>query len=595
MSIQLINGEKIYYAFLSGATAVIKEKNELNKINVFPVPDGDTGTNLAFTMNAIIEDAKVLESAKKTLGTIADAALIGARGNSGIIFAQFINGLYIGLEDKKDISIRSFSTSVKEAVSYARKSITNPVEGTMITVMSDWSDSLESLKDMTEDFTEVFTNSLVVAMESVRTTPDKLKVLRDASVVDAGAKGFYYFLEGFAQFLKSGKIDITNYDFDQIDIVEPVEHSFGNMDLTHRYCSEALVKGENLSVEDIRNALSDMGDSLIVAGNSSKVRIHLHTNSPAEMIERLTDFGQIIQQKADDMVRQYESGYKRKHKIALITDSIADLPKELMDHHQIHMIPLNLLVEESIYLDKVTISPSKLYSLMEESNNYPSSSQPTPKGAENFLNAVAVNYDSIIVITVSKKMSGTHDTLKNAAAKLAEAGKKITVIDSKLNSGAQGLVVLKAAEEIAKGKSFEVIVLEIEHTIKNTLIYVSVDTLKYMVKSGRLKKVQGFAAKLLNLKPIVSIDKEGDGIIIGKVFSKKANSRKLISLVNQLVENQEIVSYAIVHADAEEKATEYAKVFTSLIGKSPTYTTNISSIVAMNAGVGCVAIALTIN
>lgn len=595
MSTQLINGEKIYYAFLSGATAVIKEKNELNKINVFPVPDGDTGTNLAFTMNAIIEDAKVLESAKKTLGTIADAALIGARGNSGIIFAQFINGLYIGLEDKQDISIRSFSTSVKEAVSYARKSITNPVEGTMITVMSDWSDSLESLKEKTEDFTEMFTNSLVVAMESVRTTPEKLKVLRDASVVDAGAKGFYYFLEGFAQFLKSGKIDMTKYDFDQIDIVEPAEHLIGNMDLSHRYCTEALVKGENLNIEDIRNALSDMGDSLIVAGNSSKVRIHLHTNSPAEMIETLMDFGQIIQQKADDMVRQYESGYKRKHKIALVTDSIADLPKELMDHHQIHMIPLNLLVEESIYLDKVTISPSKLYRLMEESNNYPSSSQPTPKGAENFLNTVAANYDSVIVITVSKKMSGTHDTLRNAAGKLAESGKKITVIDSKLNSGAQGLIVLKAAEEIAKGKPFEEVVQEIEDTIKNTLIYVSVDTLKYMVKSGRLKKVQGFAAKLLNLKPIVSIDKEGDGIIIGKVFSKKANSRKLISLVNQLVENKEIISYAIVHADAEEKATEYAKVFTNLIGKSPTYTTNISSIVAMNAGVGCVAIALTTN
>jgi len=325
------------------------------------------------------------------------------------------------------------------------------------------------------------------------------------------------------------------------------------------------------------------------------VRIHLHTNSPAEMIERLTDFGQIIQQKADDMIRQYESGYKRKHKIALVTDSIADLPKELMDQHQIHMIPLNLLVEESIYLDKITISPSKLYRLMEESDTYPTSSQPTPKGAENYLNAVAANYDSIIVITVSKKMSGTHDTLRKAAEKLAESGKKITVIDSKLNSGAQGLVVLKAAEEIATGKTFEEVVQVIEHTINKTLIYVSVDTLKYMVRSGRLKKVQGFAAKLINLKPIVSIDKEGDGVIIGKVFSKKANERKLLSLVNHLVETKDIISYAIVHADAEGKALEYEKTFTNLIGKSPTYTTNISSIVAMNAGVGCVAIALTTN
>ncbi|MHA6260752.1 DAK2 domain-containing protein [Sporosarcina sp. CAU 1771] len=593
MSIRLIDSQLIYHAFLSGASAVIKERNELNKINVFPVPDGDTGTNLAFTMNAIIEEAQVFESTKQTLESIADAALTGARGNSGIIFAQFINGFYLGLEDKNDISISSFSNSAKEAVDYARNSITNPVEGTMITVMKDWSDSLDALKDITEDFTEILTKSLHVALTSVKSTPEKLKVLRDFSVVDAGAKGFFYFLEGFANFIKSGKVDIYQYNLDSVSINLAENHLHEDVDLTYRFCTEALIKGENLNLDDIKLALSDLGNSLVVAGNKNKVRIHMHTNLPAEMIQRLKLFGQVLQQKADDMVRQYEAGYKRKHKIALVTDSIADLPKEMLDYHQIHMLPLNLLVDDSVYLDKVTIRPSYLYELMDDSTTYPSSSQPTLKAAENFLNGIASNYDSVIVVTVSSKMSGTFNTLNQAASNLSEKGHQISVIDSKLNSGAQGLVVLKAAEEIEAGKHFEEVIQVVEDTIENTTIYVSIDTLKYMVRSGRLKKVQGTAAKLLNLKPVVSIDKEGEGIIIGKVFSKKANMKKILNLVRQQLESKEITSYAIVHADAQEKALDFEKIFTNLIGSKPAYTTDISSIVAMNAGIGCIAISFT--
>ena len=119
---------------------------------MFPVADGDTGTNLAFTMHAIIEEARLEDSAKKTMETIAEAALVGARGNSGIIFAQFINGLYMGLDDNEDISIKGFSRSVTNAVTYAHKAISNPVEGTMITVMRDWANSIRRFKGYSNRF-----------------------------------------------------------------------------------------------------------------------------------------------------------------------------------------------------------------------------------------------------------------------------------------------------------------------------------------------------------------------------------------------------------------------------------------------------------
>jgi len=593
MNSKHLDSEKLYYAFVSGANRVIKYKNELNRINVFPVADGDTGTNLTFTMQTIIEETQMKGSAKETIGSIADAALTGARGNSGIIFAQFLNGLHLGLDDEKEITLSGFTEAVECAVLYAYKSISNPVEGTIISVMKDWSNSLRLLKDRVTDFSQLFTISLEAATHSLQSTRKQLKVLRDASVVDAGGKGFVCFLEGITNYFLKVEVEETDYVSADVEFEDSGLHSNENTKPSNRYCTEALIKGEQIDLEMLRNNLLDLGDSLIVAGSPKKVKIHLHTNHPEILFDRLREFGMIIQQKADDMLRQFETVHSRKHKIALVTDSIADLPKDLMDKHQIHMIPLNLLIGDSSYLDKLTISPSYLYESMDDAKKYPTSSQPTVKAVESYLNSIVPYYESIIVITVSNKMSGTYDTIVNAAEKIKSAGAKIMVIDSMLNSGGQGLVVLKAAEAIEKEIEFTNVIEIINDTIKKTKIFVSVDTLKYMVRSGRIKKYTGLAAKILNLKPVVSINNSGDGIVIGKALSVKANTKKMQALVKEITRTKKIVSYSIVHANAIDRANEYDQIFSPLIGRTPEYITEISSIVAMNAGVGCVAIALT--
>ncbi|MBS4201137.1 DegV family EDD domain-containing protein [Bacillus sp. FJAT-49732] len=586
-----IDSEKIYYTFRSGASAVIQHKRELNNINVFPVPDGDTGTNLAFTMNAILSEAKVGNSAKETMYSIAEAALTGARGNSGIIFAQFMNGIYMALEEQKDISIVAFSSAAKKAISYAYQAVTNPIEGTMLSVMKAWTESLYTLKDQAADFAQLFHASLQVAFEALMNTPNQLKVLKEASVVDSGAKGFIHFLEGATQYLTTLEMNEVAISASEADY-RPAVHQLDHIDLTYRYCTEALLEGDGLDLEKIKHSLLDLGDSLIVAGSATKAKVHLHTNSPSLLFDRLRGYGKIISQKADDMVRQYETVHTRKHKIALVTDSIADLPQSIMDYHQIHMLPLNLIIDDSSYLDKTTISPSYLYQFMDDGENYPTSSQPTRKAAKSFLQFLEAHYESIIVITVSQQMSGTYDTFMKAARAIGLDKNKIAIIDSKLNSVAQGLVVLKAAEEIDSGKHFEEVIELVEQTVQNTKIFVSVNTLKYMVRSGRVKKLQGFAAKLFNLKPVVSIDDHGEGMVIGKALSVKGNTKKIQSLVSEMMKTKTIVNYAIVHADAEDRAQQYEGIFTALIGRKPKYTTEISSIVAMNAGIGCVAIAI---
>lgn len=586
-----LSGESMYHAFLSGALEVIKQKTELNRINVFPVPDGDTGSNLAFTMYTIVENATINQSVKHTMKSIADAAIDGARGNSGIIFAQYINGMYMELKDNGNIDLNAFSASAGRAVDYAYSSIANPVEGTMITVMKDWASALAEHGKKSTDFVETMTLSLEVAMQSLKDTPLKLKVLRDAQVVDSGAKGFVHFLEGFLKFVKTREIAIFNNKEIKVEYDEEV-HMLKNINLTNRYCTEALIKGKDLDTESIKNELSKYGDSMVIAGNKDKLRVHIHTKVPEEIFVSLRKHGKIIEQKADDMLRQYQAAHEKKYDIALITDSIADLPKELMDKYQVHLVPLNLIIEDSNYLDKRTITSSTFYKMMDEIEVYPTSSQPTSRFVENYISEVASHYDKIIAITVSSQMSGTYSTFKTAIEKLGLGEDRITLIDSKRNSGAEGLIVLEAAEAIARGDSYKDVIQRVRGLIDKSEIYVSVLDLKYMIKSGRIGKATGLVAGALNFKPVVSIDKNGDGSIIGKSFSVWSNTKKIYSLVQE-VENEKGVSrYAIVHANGLERAKEFVDNIKKITGKEPEYIMDISSIVAMSAGIGTVAVAL---
>lgn len=592
MALQQLDAEQMYYGFLAGARAVIAQKTELNRINVFPVADGDTGNNLTMTMISIIEESRLESSVKKTMDSIAEAALMGARGNSGIIFAQYLNGLSLEMMDRETLSLEEFVQTANTAVTHAYRAISKPVEGTMITVIKDWAQSMSALKDKVHDYTELLSQSFDVAMDSLRHTPDKLKVLRDASVVDSGAKGFVHFLEGFLSFLRTGQPkkrglseSVVTFEEEDVHWEEPVEAN-------SRFCTEALIEGKNLDPEEIRKVLEDLGNALIVAGGGPKVRIHIHTGVPDQVLARLRPFGRLLQQKGEDMQRQYESIHQPASKIALVTDSIADLPSEWMDAYQIHMLPLNILMDETSYLDKTTLSPVTFRDLLEDCPVYPTSSQPGMKETEALLSFLAKHYQHIVVITVSQKMSGTHQTFLRAAEGLGIEKNRIRIIDSRRNSGAQGLIVLKAAQKIAEGGTFEDVVDAAESAIGRSEIFVSVSDLQYMIRSGRISPRLGRIAKTFNLKPVISIDSEGQGSLIGKAFSTKGNTEKIVELVKRQMAKGPIEAYAIVHAGAPERADEYAARFTELIGKPPIYIMEISTIVALSAGLGTVAIAL---
>ncbi|MFC2141782.1 DAK2 domain-containing protein [Acidobacteriota bacterium] len=590
MKIRYLDGPRLYHAFIAGGNEVIKDQKYLNKINVFPVPDSDTGTNLASTMRSIAEGAVPSPYVYKTLHSIADMALSGARGNSGLIFAQFLHGISKEIKNVKRISTGFFGEIIKNAVQYAYSSVVSPVEGTMLTVMNDWAEAVYQQRTKTQDFVDLLSYSLQVSKKSLIETRYKLPVLTKAGVVDAGAKGFVDFLEGITNFIKKGKLnDIPKPTALWKEDAEIRVHKYKDA-IEKRYCTEALIVGKGMNLDKLREEIIPFGSSAMMAGSEEKVRIHIHTDHPADLFYRLKEYGTIAQLKADDMQKQYEASYERKSKIALVTDSACDLPQEIIDEYQIHVIPFNLSFGDSLFLDKVTITPEQFYTLLKTHKEHPKSSQPSLKTVQNLLSFLASHYESIIVVNISDKLSGAYKFSQEASSLIPN--KTISVIDSRHLSVSLGLVVLRVAEEIGKGTPHAEIVRLADEWILNTKILVDIQTLKYMVRGGRVSAMKGFLAKILNLKPIVSLDSEGKGAAFGKSFSRSGNMKKIMRMIKDMAGKRELWNYAIVHAQNRERAEMYAEKMQETIHQDPAYIVDISPVIGVHNGIGAVGIAL---
>lgn len=573
-----------------GGKAVMKNQKRLNDINVFPVADADTGFNLAMTMQAILENSKIGSTLKETLHSVADSALTGARGNSGIIFAQYLHGLSQELPEKSLLSAQHFAESAQRAVKHIYDSLINPVEGTMLTVIREWADHLVEQSKKTSDFLILLTTSLVTARKSLQETPAKLKVLAEAGVVDAGASGFVYFLEGVVDFIHHGSLrEIKIHKPVLVDITSSEVHSEAPNE--YRYCTEAILSDICISMESLKQALSSFGDSIIIARSSEKLHLHIHTNNPDRLFEILFKLGKVSGPKVDDMLRQFQIVNQRKYSIGLITDTACDLPQSILDEHQIVQIPFGLSFGNRFYLDKQTIKPELFYKKLKTDKDHPVSSQPSPSTVESILSFALAHYESFLSVHISNKLSGVLQTVSAYSAKHCSA--KIGVIDTRHLSVSEGLIVLRIARAIDAGLTFDEIINKAELWIANTKIYTDINTLRYMVRGGRVKPLTGFIAALLNLKPIVSLDQDGKAIAYGKSFSRSSNMRKITQIIKNEIATKRVWEYAIVHADAESRAIKYAEILTDIIGKKPCYIMPLSPVVGVHNGNGTVGIGVS--
>jgi DegV family protein with EDD domain len=373
------------------------------------------------------------------------------------------------------------------------------------------------------------------------------------------------------------------------EYLESVSHE----DFNYRYCSEALIKGEDLDDEKIRKEIAGFGDSMVIAGSGKMIRIHIHTSRPQDLFEQLSSYGTLSYQKAEDMQRQKEIAENPRWKIALVTDSTSDVPLELLEQYQINVVPLNIHFGENTYLDKLTIHPERFYELIEKGPVFPSTSQPNEQSFYHVYAQLARHYDSIISVHISSKFSGTIQSATKAAERIMnESGKKVSILDSRHVSGSLGLLTLRVAKAIEEGMDHDSIAENFSKWRDNSRIYVSVRNLKNMVRGGRVSPAKGILARLMNVKPIVSMDPEGNSALFDRAYSQKANMKKVMKHARSFLNGRKIWNYQVLHAESDDAANWYLEALRELTGKEPVGIMNISSAIGLSAGKGTAAIAI---
>lgn len=594
MDVREANGADVLRWFASGAREVAAHMKYLNLINVFPVADGDTGTNLTTTMRAMVEKPTATPSFARMLQEISQSGLENARGNSGIIFASYVNGLALESTPYEKVGVTDFARIAFNAVRHLYDAVEHPQEGTLMSVIRDWAAFLNGNHEKYRSFQDLFEAGYRTAAEALEKTKTQLSILRKNNVVDSGAAGFVRFLEGINRVFSESRAPVVV----EAETVQPL--MLDEDSVAYRYCTEALVDTstavEHITPETasaIKALLHPLGDSLIVTLRDDRLKVHVHTNTPELVMERLQPYGTLIEQKADDMYLQNKLRMAEKGGVGLITDSIADLPDAFLLDNSVSVIPMGVLVGDTAFLDKTTIRLTQLFREMEKPEGYPTSSQPEPGRIQALLSARLEQFDSLIVLSVADKLSGTYQALSQAAKKLSTPEKRITVIDTRLNSGAQGLLVKLAADLVAKGYAHDDVVREIQSRIPRTKIYVCLNTLAYAVRGGRVPDTVGRLGMKLGMRPIMTLDKNGHGAAFGVAFSQAGLTRKIIRLVKKAMARGGVEAYSIVHGDNLPLATEYQAQLTRIIGKPPEFIAEISSVVALHAGPGTVAVCLT--
>ena len=311
--ISSVAGQDLRDMFSAATSWLEKSSADIDALNVFPVPDGDTGTNMMLTMRSTMEEAFRApdHSASGVTHAMAKGALMGARGNSGVILSQIWRGLAQGLEGKESFNAAELADALQISAAIAYKGVSNPVEGTMLTVMKDAAkEAKNQVEQGQEDIITVLEATVNAAGESVANTPRLLKVLKDAGVVDAGGQGLYTLLEGALRYLK-GETELMRLRKPQIIVSElpltvPLPQTVGVEEVPYGYCTEFLLKGEKLELEVIRKRLESKGESLIVVGDESAVRIHIHTLSPGTVIQLATKLGTLHQVSIRNMDEQHQ-------------------------------------------------------------------------------------------------------------------------------------------------------------------------------------------------------------------------------------------------------------------------------------------------
>ena len=474
-----INGLVLAEMIDLGSKNLAKNAEKINSLNVFPVPDGDTGTNMNLSMSSGAKEtaANVVENIGELGKSFSKGLLMGARGNSGVILSQLFRGMSQYIADKKEIDAKEFAEAIQNGVSIAYKAIIKPVEGTILTVAREAAEAGLKAAENTDSVVEVMEAIYAESQASLKRTPDLLPILKEVGVVDSGGQGLVCVYQGFVAALKGEKIEgLESVETNVVDMQFEDDHDMDFMspeDIVYGFCTEFTVRldkeKKEFDEDKFRADMSKFGDSLLVISDSEYVKIHVHTETPGEVFNYGQQYGELIKIKSDNMREQHRE-VLRKQEVKQATS-----PKELKEQAMIS-------ISMGAGLSKVLTSMGVDYIVEGGQTMNPST--------EDIMKAIKeVNAKNIFIFPNNKNIQ----LAAKQAAELAE--ENVFVIESK--TAPQGLAAVmvfnpQAAPEENFANMQEVLstvsTLEVTHAVRDTNIEgVEIKKDEFMgIKNGKI-------------------------------------------------------------------------------------------------------------
>ena len=514
MKSQSLTPETLRQMLISAYHRVISKKESINSINMFPVPDKDTGDNLTATLQGVYDSIKQKKFSNITQlrDTAVDGAICNASGNVGIIVTGFLNGFLSNLHNDS-ISISDFNQAFSQGMISAYESIQNPKEGTILDVIQAANDSLSN-STAKDSFQKILQEAIKKAKISLDATQLKMDLYQKTNTVDAGGYGFLLMLEGFLDGLNGKK-----YHFNVPKLSQKTTSFLQIID--HRYEVISLVQSPKITKEKIINQLISYGNCLDIVQANQKIKIHIHTDLPDEVINLISQYGTVVNTKTTDMTQQVEENNNHKQAIGLVVDSTASLDSNFTLENNISVVQFKAKwekVDQKITDPKISIyQKMKLFENQTEKYGWPKTSQPSPQAFLTAFKEQLQKYNYIICITASSAISGSYNCSLQARSFLPMSEQNRVIIpDFRQVGPGQAFLTIKAIGLIKQGYSHQQIKKTLFTISSNLKVFVVPDKISWAVKGGRVAgnkaKIVNFAQKL-NFRPTLYLTPKNIGIM----------------------------------------------------------------------------------
>ena len=345
IEIKILNPVRLTKLFIAASRWLSKYADVLNDLNVYPVPDGDTGTNMSMTLQSVENALVGLQSEpnmEELVDIISEAVLLGARGNSGTILSQIIQGFLDAVRDKEEIDIEAAAKGFVSAKERAYKAVSQPVEGTILTVIRKVSEAAMAYDGPKDDFIPFLVNLKNAAADAVEDTPNLLPKLKEAGVVDAGGKGIFYVLEGFEKSVTDPEMlkDLARIANSQVNRKQKLEYINKN-EIKFKYCTEFIIESGDFDLEEYKAKIQNLGDSMVVAQTRKKTKTHIHTNHPGQVLEIAGTLGDLNNMKIENMEIQHSHVLVKEEELnkvdirGIVKETALEEPKLLFNEKNI--------------------------------------------------------------------------------------------------------------------------------------------------------------------------------------------------------------------------------------------------------------------